>query len=510
MSTEATFDMQTLKLKWKDIIGNTSGRIMLSILLFTILLCGGFVTYTYQSKVNAFKDAEIQKLSSIAKSLSVQIDGDKHDNLFHAFEEVDAISQKGQSDFYDDTHEILYKIQEVNQLSTDIYTLIWNEKEAHFEFGITSAPTPYFRHRWKNFSKQHVANYETGGAIGPYADENGVWLSAFMPIKNSEGKTTGLVQVDEPFDAFLAKTNSATTKTIIILLVILTLFTYGMLHVVQIFLNNADKVNKTLHTQRIEIELKNREMLNSIQRAKTIQDSILPQLEMLKKSFPEMFIMFEPKDIVSGDFFWFAEKDEAVYFAVADCTGHGVPGAFMSMMGHSILNEVIKLESSTNPAEILGSLDDVLTRSLQENGGSSSDGMDIAMIRFCKKSNQLDFAGALRPLLYISENKIKKIPGDKHAIGGHKNGLKSFTNHSMTVLPGDTIYLFSDGYYDQFGGDYNKKYMSKNFRDFLLFANHHHIEDQQYLLQYEFHHWRADEDQIDDVLVAGIRFPKAA
>lgn len=502
--------MQTLKLKWKDIIGNTSGRIMLSILLFTILLCGGFVTYTYQSNMRAFKEVEITKLESIAKSIAVQIDGDQHESMFHAFEQKDEISLKDQLPFYDFTNELLRKIKEANGLSSDIYTLVFNEKERHFEFGITSAPTPYFRHTWEHFSAQHVSHYETGGSIGPYTDENGIWLSAFMPIKNSSGNTVGLIQVDEPFGTFIAKTNAAITKTILILLGILILLTYGMLHIVQRFLLNADKVKKTLHVQRTEIELKNRELLNSIQRAKTIQDSILPQLSVLKKTFPEMFIMFEPKDIVSGDFFWFAEKDEAVYFAVADCTGHGVPGAFMSIMGHSILNEVVKEDGTLSPAEVLGALDEVLTKSLQENGGSSADGMDIAMIRFCKKSNGLEFSGALRPLLFISDNKITKIPGDKHAIGGHNNGVKSFTNHKMTVLEGDTIYMFSDGYYDQFGGDFNKKYMSKNFRDFLLFANHHHIEDQQYLLQYEFHHWRADEDQIDDVLVAGIRFPKAA
>jgi len=500
--------MQTLRLKWKDIIGNTSGRIMLSILFFTILLCGGFVVFTYHSKVNAHKEAEFKKLQGISKSLAAQLDGNAHQQLFADYTEEDDIYKTGQSDFYDHVNMLLEKVKKSNQLTSDIYTLVWNEDLECFEFGITSAKTPYFRHKWNNFSEEHIRQLDKGAAVGPYTDENGIWLSSFMPIKNDVGKTVALIQVDEPFDSFIAKTNKAVKETILILLFVLVCLTYIMLHIVQRLLSNADRIKKILHAQRSQIELKNKELLNSIRRAKIIQDSILPQASKIKEKFPEMFIMFEPKDIVSGDFYWYAEKDDYVYFAVADCTGHGVPGAFMSVMGHSILNDTVKHMSS--PADILNCLDKELTQNLKENGGSSADGMDISLIRYCKKKNRVEFSGAQRPLIIISNKNIRKIPGDKRAIGNYKEGKKAFKNHQMAILPGDTIYMFSDGYYDQFGGANNKKYMSKNFRDFLLFANEHHIEDQKYLLQYEFHHWRDDQEQIDDVLVAGICFNDAA
>jgi serine phosphatase RsbU (regulator of sigma subunit) len=260
--------------------------------------------------------------------------------------------------------------------------------------------------------------------------------------------------------------------------------------------------------QRNEIEIKNKEITSSINRAKMIQDALLPQIEKMKRVFPEMFVMFEPRDIVSGDFFWFAEKGNAIYFAVADCTGHGVPGGFMSMIGHSILNDAINYIDADNPAEILNHLDAEMSKVLNENGHKTADGMDVALIKYDRDTTQMEFSGALRPLIKVSQKKIEKIKGDRQSIGGANPNKKPFTNHILEVTSGDSLYLYSDGYSDQFGGDNNRKYMSKRFNDFLSFANEHVMEDQQYLLQYEFHHWK--EDQVDDVLVAGLKIPEAA
>jgi len=503
--------MEKLKLKWKDIIGTNTGRVMLVLFVFTVLLCGGFLSYTYQTQIESFRKIELAKLKGISNSLAVQIDGDQHEDIFRAFVDVDGIVSNDQNESFEKMHRTLQRNKEINGLPTDIYTLVYDKSEDSFVFGASSSSKPYFRHLWSEAHESHRSNYEEGALIGPYTDENGVWLSSFSPIRNSEGAVVGIVQADEPFDAFFVKARREVLQKLIGVIISLALLVFAMLHITQRILIRDDRLKKVLFTQRKEIELKNKEIVSSINRAKTIQDAILPDLEKMRKVFPDMFVMFQPRDIVSGDFFWYAEKGNYIYFAVADCTGHGVPGAFMSIMGHTLLNDALHQSAAATPAQILNRLNKNLKQILYDNGNGSSDGMDIALIRYEAKIKSLDFAGALRPLVRIRGGVISKFKGDKFSIGGYHERNKCYTDHEIDILPGDSFYMFSDGYTDQFGGKNGKKYMSRKFADTLLFANREHVmEDQQYLLQYEFHHWKAKEEQIDDVLVAGFKVPRAA
>ncbi len=502
--------MQILRLKWKDLLENTTGRIMLLLLSSLILIAVAFITYTYYSQLNASRIAKISKLQSIARSLSSEINGDLHQKLLHDFPSKDAITTSVEDDYYRDVHDLLARAQSVNKVKSDIYTLCYDEVSDAFFFGITSAKMPYYRHKWKHYDAAHITLYNTGTAIGPYTDENGVWLSAFAPITNGLGETVAIVQVDEPFDFFIAEAKKKVLYQLGIILILLISLAMAMLHLVQHILRKEEKMKILLSRQRSEIEQKNRDVMSSIMRAKNIQDALLPNIDTLKLTFPEMFVMFQPRDIVSGDFFWYAESKSAVYFAVADCTGHGVPGGFMAMIGHTLLNNIFRTSKNASPAEILKKLDLQLSHLLQENGSDNSDGMDIALLKYCPNTHKVEFAGALRPLLLVSNGNMEKISGDKFSIGGHRNGIKKFTNHEVQSVPGDSIYLYSDGFSDQFGGESNKKYMSKKLNKFIEFAQEHVMKDQQFLLQYEFHHWKSDFEQIDDVLVAGIRIPEAA
>ncbi|MCA1761419.1 MAG: PP2C family protein-serine/threonine phosphatase [Cryomorphaceae bacterium] len=503
--------METLKLKWKDITGSSVGRIMLSLFLFTALLCSTFLIYTYITQIESYRQAEIKKLKAISYSTASLIDGDAHGHFFESHAEKDVIKNNNQDVFYAQTHKLLKSVKEANNLPSSIYTLVYSDTDSVFYFAVTSSERPYYRHKWMEFSESHILYYRHGAAVGPYEDENGVWLSAFSPILDGEGKTVGLVQADEPFDSFIAKARTAVLDKLVIVLLGLGIFVFFLLHFIQRILLKEDKLKKLLREQSNVIENKNKEIVNSINRAKTIQDAILPEMAKMRKAFPEMFIMFQPRDIVSGDFFWIGEKNGSTYLAVADCTGHGVPGAFMSVMGHTLLNDVLQRTGAHTPAEILNKLDFDLKQMLYSNGNRSTDGMDIALISYNKAKKYIEFAGALRPIHHFRKGKMTKIRGDKFAIGGHHSGEKQFTNHRIHVAENDTFYMYSDGFSDQFGGEKNKKYMSNRFADFLAFAGKEHVmEDQQYLLQYEFHHWKEDEDQIDDVLVLGFKIPKAA
>ncbi len=502
--------MNSLKIKWKDISGTTSGRISLAILLFMITIGIGFLTYTYNLQLEGFTKSETAKLKGIATTLSTQIDGDLHRALFQKFKTKESLTESNHCPFYNQIHLLLKKVKDSNELDTDIYTLVIQRDNNAFLFGVTSSETPYFRHTWTHYTQLHKQNYQTGGVIGPYEDENGIWLSAFAPVFDGGGNTVAIIQVDEPFAKFIATAQRKIWLQLSILIAALVIMVFFMLRFVQNTMSKEEKVKKILSRQRAEIETKNSEIVGSINRAKSIQDAILPGLGRIQSIFPEMFVLFQPRDIVSGDFFWWAEKGTRVYFAVADCTGHGVPGAFMSLIGHTLLNDALQTEGIETPGEVLTELDKLITSTLYENGNPSTDGMDMVLLSFDKFSRKLDFAGALRPLIKMSQHGMTKYNGDKFSIGGHRQNTKVFTTTQVEINPGDTVYLFTDGYSDQFGGVEGKKYMSRKFREFLGCIHDHDMEEQHMLLKYEFHLWKEDEDQVDDILVAGIRIPDAA
>ncbi|MFI5164166.1 MAG: two-component regulator propeller domain-containing protein, partial [Bacteroidia bacterium] len=227
--------------------------------------------------------------------------------------------------------------------------------------------------------------------------------------------------------------------------------------------------------QKEEIEYKNRNITDSINYAKRIQEAILPQYEQMRNRFPESFILYKPRDIVSGDFYWFAEKERKFIIAACDCTGHGVPGAFMSLIGYSLLNEVILEKTFTDPANALDSMKKGIIKSLGQTGqeGEQKDGMDMSLISLevelekSKVVQKLKYAGANNPLYIVRKGELIELNADKMPIGIYYGQDRPFVNKDVQLEPGDTFYLFSDGYADQFGGSQGKKFTKKRFKDLL-------------------------------------------
>jgi serine phosphatase RsbU (regulator of sigma subunit)/HAMP domain-containing protein len=247
------------------------------------------------------------------------------------------------------------------------------------------------------------------------------------------------------------------------------------------------------------------EVTDSIKYAKGLQEAILPPDEFVKKLMPNAFILYKPKDIVSGDFYWVEEKNNKVYFAAVDCTGHGVPGAFMSIVGYNALNEALRV--SDNPGEILDGLNKGISKTLHNNGMGSAtkDGMDLALCSYDAKTRILEYAGAYNPLYLIRNGEVEQLKADKFAIGCYyEDPDKKYTNHVLQLEENDYIYIFSDGYADQFGGPKGKKFMYKRFRDHLLTLNGKNMPDQKLFLDSTLEQWRGPLEQIDDVLVIGM------
>ncbi len=275
-------------------------------------------------------------------------------------------------------------------------------------------------------------------------------------------------------------------------------------------LKNIDLVNANdeISRQKIELEEKNRSITDSIFYAGRLQKAILPPENLLNKYFAEAFIFFQPKDIVSGDFYWFSGKNEKFILAAVDCTGHGVPGALMSMMGNNFLSSIVETEGKTNPSEILQEMNKRTKTSLQNKEASvtANDGMDLALCSIDFKNDTLYYSAAYRPLVFIRDGELKEIKGDKHSIGGISEFDTAFSLHEIKIKKGDTFYIYSDGYADQFGGPKNRKYMAGKLKEYLLEISSKEMSEQQQMLSENHLNWRGENEQVDDLLVIGFRF----
>jgi len=263
-----------------------------------------------------------------------------------------------------------------------------------------------------------------------------------------------------------------------------------------------------IEIKKQEIEIKNKAITDNINYAQRIQSAILPDIKLIYKALAESFILFLPKDIVSGDFYAFAEKNGRVIIIAGDCTGHGVSGAFMSMIASSLLNQIINERGIDEPAGILNHLNTMIIATLRqnENDSASADGMDISVCSFDLNKNELQYAGANRPLWVISNKAVEVYKPDKFPIGGLQAAYdRVFKNHTIQLQQNDTIYIFTDGYADQFGGEKGKKLMTAKFKEALLAIQHMSMREQEKYLGDYFDKWKADNEQVDDVLVIGVR-----
>lgn len=295
---------------------------------------------------------------------------------------------------------------------------------------------------------------------------------------------------------------------------------------------------ETIEKNNKELKKKNKDILDSIMYAKRIQQAILPSNDLIFQTLRDSFIIYKPKDIVSGDFYFFTEKKEKVIIGAVDCTGHGVPGAFMSLIGNELLNQIVMEKGIIEPAAILNELNENLKTALRqyEQDTESRDGMDVALCMIDLFGQKLEFAGAYRPLYLVRKSAmpetvklenfetltqepanqklptsnflLEEIKGNRFPVAGfHLTKERIFENHCVNFQKGDTIYLFSDGYADQFGGlDGKTKFTTRRFRELLLSIQHLPMSEQGKILENKFHEWKGSTPQVDDVVIIGVRF----
>lgn len=303
---------------------------------------------------------------------------------------------------------------------------------------------------------------------------------------------------------FVKSQKSSTHWHIILFCLLSVLFLSVAGYIIYYYVKRNRIIQKKLRKAKVETELRNTEITDSINYAQRIQNAILPTDERLKTFFPNSFVLYLPKDIVAGDFYWLRETEEDIFFAVADCTGHGVPGAMVSVACSAALTRCINEFKLRQPSQILDKAKELVVETFDEGHHTVYDGMDITLIKQKKGSLQIEFAGAHNSLIMIREGFMKEIKADKQPVARfYKN--EPFTNHELDVKKGDLLYLFSDGFQDQFGGPKRKKFMYKKFKTLLTETSDFGPEEQYNALLDAFNDWKSGIEQLDDVTVVGLQ-----
>lgn len=266
--------------------------------------------------------------------------------------------------------------------------------------------------------------------------------------------------------------------------------------------------NKIIEEKNIIVEEQHKDITDSIKYAQRIQQAILPPDKLWKSILPQSFVFYQPKDILSGDFYWIEETESHIFVAAADCTGHGVPGALMSIVNYNLLNKAVLEQGLSNAGEILSSVNKSLTYSLHQTFQESAmrDGMDVSLCVINKKTKELNFAGAFNSIYIVNHHNISEILPDKQPVGAFiEDNIKDFTNKYYQLTEHDYIYMFTDGYVDQFGGPKGKKYKYKKLQETILASHQKAFNEQKEIFKQEINNWKADLEQVDDMLLIGFK-----
>ena len=386
-------------------------------------------------------------------------------------------------------------------------SLSWQENYFQLELGaLDFSDQAALKFRYKLEGYDHDWSNSSNVRYVSYTELPGGTYTFMVEASNSDGRWMGgnsnlIITVVPPF------WKTMPFYLLMALLLIVAVVTYTQLRNRAILKENKILEQKVAERTK-ELEEKNHDIMSSIQYARRIQEAILPAKDQIFSRLQKVFILYKPKDIVSGDFYWFAEKNGWKIFAAVDCTGHGVPGAFMSMIGHNLLHKIVLDMGYTDPGEILTELHKGVQKALRQgqNEVNTNDGMDVSMLAIHHDTKEVRWAGANRPLVLVGRDSVlERLEGNKFPVGGVQSDInRTFTTQTVVTKGPTMTYMFSDGYADQFGGEKGKKFMVKRLHETLCQIHLLAADEQKNTLDTHFENWRGSHEQVDDVLVVGI------
>ncbi len=474
----------------------TARRILLILYGTLFALCASLIAVAHWYELRGQRQEVLLRLGTITSGLADQIPARHVESLLKKYDGRGMLIKNTQDAWYYVMHEHLRKAAERNELPLPVQVLAYDSLKKELEVVATSAEKPSFRVPFTGPTNTVLGAYREGGWFSMDGQ-----LIAFTPLNDDHGRTVGVVTAGIPAANADASAYAALYRNIAIALLLFVLAAVVIFRYVGRWVQQSE-------SDRIALASRNMDYADSISYAGKIQRALVPPPSAYAELFDGSFIIDRPKDLVSGDFHWCHSigKDEC-FVATGDATGHGLPGAMMAAIGCSLLNELVPANADRDPAELLTMINTRLVATLHQHGRKKGggDGMDIALCRIDRHKHEILFAGAFRPLYWLHNGQITVINGDRKPIGGaHQEPDRKYTCHKLAYSPGDRIYLFSDGYVDQFGGPERKRFMTSRLHDLLSANRHVPMQEQAALLDRAFLEWKGEEEQVDDVCLLGL------
>lgn len=458
----------------------------------------GFIAWSYFKDIRSGKENAMAKIATISSTIAINTNTKHVQRVIDRYPIPGALRSKTHDAWYYTTHVNLVRSVDANHLSLPVTILV--KQGNSIQELISSDKKIDFR---KDYGKEShiISHYFQGGGSAELIDASVPrWLS-INPILNEKNETIAAVCVEMPYTDVEAQALSNLYRNVaFVFLLILIPVLLSKRSLTQLMSKDAELSNR--------LQKRNKTIEDGLEYAVKITSSLIPKPEELALEFDDYFLINKPKDRISGDFHWFKRLDEhRILLAVSDCTGHGVPGGMMVAIGCSALNEVVTDMNWKDPAQILGQLNrKIIDRLSQEDSMvGKGDGMDLALALIDERDRTILFAGAYRPLFWVSEGELTIINGNRQPIGGNQFGKdRKFSCHRISYRKSDRIYMFSDGYVDQFGGPEQRKFLTSRFKELLSSSHELSLAQQAKLLENTFEQWKGENEQVDDVCLMAV------
>lgn len=488
-------------------LSNRTVRLLLLFYLVVIATATLLIVFSYFQERNLLEEQRLQRLDGIVSSVAAQTDPQEHlivvSKLMESPDPEIAVNP-----IYLKLRKELNKVQKANHLKTPIYTIFYHADRNTFCYGVRSDEKIFLYDEYKQFPRELLYKMKEGGVLRPYTTENGTWISAFHPIKDTTGNVVALLEADEEFSSFIDISKRGLFKNVLLELLgvfILSLFIFPFL--LKLFRSEQLMITK-LALKTEHLNQLHEENTSSLRYASSLQNALLPSLHEMNECFRDFFVFYKPKDHVSGDFYWLHKKDHITYLAVADCTGHGIPGAILSVLCKNVLDKVIENYSSVDTDIFLEKVDAELKQTISRNNNNSRfrDGMEIGIIRFDSFSKSLQFSGAGIDLIISDKKELESIKSSNIYIGTAENfNSVHFDIYQSKVNKGSFFYMFSDGLKDQFGGSKNKKFTIKRLMQHISEMQGLSCVEQNARINEALNSWKGEIEQTDDMLMIGVQ-----
>lgn len=479
---------------------STPRKVLISVLLLMLIISCAYMGWSYSNDIRTGERNALERINTVSSTLGATIDARKIQRIMDNYPIPGSLERKTRDAWYYTTHILLLKTADANELDIPIRILTQDEHTDDIQILVSSRPDLHFRESYGEQANIIKHYFENGGGIDLVDTKTPRWIS-LSPIIDAHNNTIAVVSTELTKTAIRSKALASLLRNALVSIVFMALIAFLLIRLISSWFKRSEDENDKLVAR-------NDDITQSMEYAGKIQKQLIPDPVVYSMEFKDHFLINKPKERISGDFHWFKKLDDhRSLVAISDCTGHGLPGAMMVAVGCSVLNEVVDENNWEDPADILAQMNEKIIRNLAQQSlkKGAGDGMDIALCLIDTRDQTVLFAGAYRPLYWLQKGNLTVLNGDRQPIGGSQHGnYRKFTCHQVSYSAGDRIYLFSDGYVDQFGGPDNRKFLTSRFNRLIEENQHLSLRSQARLLEKTFEEWKNGYEQVDDVCLLAL------